>query len=532
MLDVMRKHARNWIMKTLLGIIIIVFIFYFGSMGGRQKADALVTIDGKTISMADFQKQYQDLVEMYRQRFGGRLPEELLKAMNMKEQVLDKMVHETILIKKAEELHVGVSDEEVKEVIVATPAFQRNGAFDEKQYQQMLRYNRLTPEDYEARQKRAMVVSKLEDLMQDGISVSEAEIYNFYRTTNEKISIAWARLPIRELEKDIRPSAADLDKYLKDHGNEFRVPEQVKVKVAQFTPQAYFGEVKVTDDEVQEAYNRYKGQQGKAGKVEPLAAVKEKMIGEIKHSKGMRIAYDAAKKAHDTIYQQSNFEAYTAQHRLQTEVTGFFTAKNPPQQLAGISDFAKIAFSLQKDEISKILSSSSGYYIMKLEEKKASYTPTTKEIEPELRRRYLEDESRRLARQEAERLLGKMKAGERLNKIASERRLTVAETGLFLPSSPPPSLGPSPELRRALFQLSETKTYADQVFYHDGAFLLLEFRERSKVDDSDFANQKPALKNALLRIKKTESIQSWMEATKAAMIKDGRIKFHKETKDL
>jgi len=532
MLDVMRKHARNWIMKTLLGIIIIVFIFYFGSMGGSQKADALVTIDGKTISMADFQIQYQDLVEMYRQRFGGRMSEEFLKAMKLKEQVLDRMVYETILIKKAQDLHVDVSDEELKNAIAATPAFQKNGVFDEQQYRQMLRYNRMTPEDFETKQKKAMVVSKLEDLMQDGVTVADQELYNFYRTANEKISLVWARLPVKDLQNDIRPSAADLDKYLKDHSNEFRVPEQVKVKIARFTPQAFAGGAEVTDNEIQEAYSRYKAQQGKSGKIEPLSAVKEKIIRDIKHGKGMRVAYDAAKKAHDTIYQQNNFDAYTTQNHLPTENTGFFPAKNPPPHLGSISDFAKIAFSLQKDEISKIMSSNSGYYIMKLEEKKTAYTPTTKEVEPELRRRYVEDESQRLARRDAEGLLGRMKAGERLKKIAGERKLAVAETGPFLPGAPPASLGSSPELRRTLFQLSEKKSYADQVFYHDGAFLLLEFKERSKVSDSDFANQKPALKDALLRIKKTEAIQSWMETTKAAMIKDGRMKFHKETKDL
>ncbi|MBW2673708.1 MAG: SurA N-terminal domain-containing protein [Deltaproteobacteria bacterium] len=36
MLQLMRKHARNWLMKVVLGIIIIVFVFYFGSMRGLR----------------------------------------------------------------------------------------------------------------------------------------------------------------------------------------------------------------------------------------------------------------------------------------------------------------------------------------------------------------------------------------------------------------------------------------------------------------------------------------------------------------
>jgi hypothetical protein len=75
----------------------------------------------------------------------------------------------------------------------------------------------------------------------------------------------------------------------------------------------------------------------------------------------------------------------------------------------------------------------------------------------------------------------------------------VAETGLFVPAVPPPQLGTSPELRRALAQLSAKKPYTDQVFSANGDFILVEFKSRAQVDDSDFAKQKEKLKEGLLR---------------------------------
>ena len=67
-------------MKIILGIIIVVFVFYFGSMGGRQRAERIAMIDGKPIVYADFQREYQNLMDMYRQRFGQGLTEEMLKS--------------------------------------------------------------------------------------------------------------------------------------------------------------------------------------------------------------------------------------------------------------------------------------------------------------------------------------------------------------------------------------------------------------------------------------------------------------------
>ncbi|MDQ5986073.1 MAG: Peptidyl-prolyl cis-trans isomerase D [Syntrophus sp. SKADARSKE-3] len=532
MLDLMRQHAKNWMMKAILGIIIIVFVFYFGSTSGRNKADALVTIDGKTISRMEFDKQYQDIIEMYRQRFGGRLTDEMIKALKLKEQVMDKIVYEAILIKKAQELHINVSDEELKSIIASTPAFQRNGVFDEKLYQQMLRYNRMKPEDFEIAQKKNLLVTKLEDLLQDGITVTDQEIYNFYRITNEKINLSWTRILVKDMQKDIRPQAADLEKFLKENSADFRIPEQIRIQYAFFAPSAYAGRVQVSDEEVQEAYNRFKAKAGKTDKVQPLSSVRDKLVGEIKHSKGMRIAYEEAKKAHDVIYQQNNFDAYAAQNHLSIASTGFFSVKNPPADFKPVNDFAKIAFALQKDDISNILSSENGYYLIRLAEKKAAYTPAVKDIEPELRRKYAELESRRLAKQMADRLLERMKKGESLNKIAAEQKLTVSETGFFRPSTPPSQLGTSPELQRALFQLSSQKPYADQVFEADGAFVLIEFKQKEQGDDSDFAKQKDSLRNTLLKIKRGEAIQSWMESVKAEMIKDGRIKYHKDLKEI
>ena len=54
MLNIMRKHARNWLMKLILGIIIVVFVFYFGSMGGKQRAERIaIILAAEDVGLAD-----------------------------------------------------------------------------------------------------------------------------------------------------------------------------------------------------------------------------------------------------------------------------------------------------------------------------------------------------------------------------------------------------------------------------------------------------------------------------------------------
>src|SRR4030042_2059315 len=125
MLDLMRKHARNWLMKTILGIIIVVFIFYFGSMGQRQRAERIAMIDGKPIVQVDFQREYQNLVDLYRQRLGPGLTEEMIKGLNLKQQALDNLINQAVVLKKAEEMGVRATDEDVRNAILAYPEIGR-----------------------------------------------------------------------------------------------------------------------------------------------------------------------------------------------------------------------------------------------------------------------------------------------------------------------------------------------------------------------------------------------------------------------
>ncbi|HOF04402.1 MAG TPA: SurA N-terminal domain-containing protein [Syntrophales bacterium] len=532
MLELMRKHARNWIMKVLLGIIIVVFIFYFGSMTARRKADAIATVDGKIISYVEYQKEYRDLIEMYNRRSGGRLTEEMIKGLNLKEQALNKLIYQAVLTKKAQELKIMVTDEEVSTYISLLPAFQRDGVFDNRLYQQMLRYNKTTPEEFESEQRKSLLIMKLEDLIQDGVHVSDGEVKSFYEAQSEKINIAFLRLRGSDFAGKVRVETAALEKYRQEHQADFRSPEQVQIKYLFFGPEAFQAQVKVTEEEIADFYENNKQKYAKGGKNVPLANLRDQIIAEIKHGRAMKLAFEAARQARETIYQQENFEAYAAAHRLKVEKTGFFTEKDPPEAFRRLPDFSKIVFSLQKDEISKVISSERGYYLFQVGVKKPAYTPDLKEIEREVRQRYTAEEGRRLARQEAEAALARLRKGEKLADIGRNMNFKVEETGYFLPTAPAPRIGSSPALVKALFLLAPQKPYGDEVFTMENDYLLVEFRGREKSEQEIPPERMDQLRKAYLHLKRNEAIQAWIEASKSAMLKEGKLKINKDPKEL
>jgi hypothetical protein len=62
--------------------------------------------------------------------------------------------------------------------------------------------------------------------------------------------------------------------------------------------------------------------------------------------------------------------------------------------------------------------------------------------------------------------------------------------------------------------------------------MIVKFKERGKLDLKDFEAKKTAIGTLLLRMKKSEVTVSWIMKNKEAMIKEGRLKFTKDIKDI
>jgi hypothetical protein len=270
----------------------------------------------------------------------------------------------------------------------------------------------------------------------------------------------------------------------------------------------------------------------KGGAVASFAEAKSRIVDELKQVHAMRIAALEAKKAHDEIYQKENFDEYAGKNGLKINTTNFFSAKNPPQELRQASDFARVVYGLQKDEISPAVSDDRAYYVIKLIARKPAHIPALSEIEKEVERQFAEVESARLCKKDALEILDRLNKGEAFTKISQEKGLKIEETGLFLPASAAPKLGFSRDMSNALFQLSEKHPYPDTVYDIKGNVIIVKFKERGKLDLKDFEAKKAAIENLLLRMKKNEATVSWIMKNKEAMIKEGRLKFTKDIKDI
>ncbi len=530
MLDFMRKQAKSWMMKVILGLIIVVFVFYFGTTRGGKDAQVIAKIGGKSITYADYNRKYSDLYEAYRRYLGGSLPEDFLKSMNVKQQALDTLINMNVIMTRAEELGISASEDEIRAAIMFYPAFLRNGTFDERLYNQALRQLKLTPEEFEKDQKINIIASKLESLIKGGAQVSDQELFDFYALQGDQINIDFIRISPKDLTGRVHPSDAELEKYLKENGDAFRVPEKIQARYLFFAAENYSGSMKVSEQDIEEYYSFHKAAYEKEGEKTLTAARRGKIAAELKTAKALDIASQEVKKARDTIYQYDNFDEYARKINLAPRSTEFFSANKPPAELAQIKDIQKYLADLRKGDLSPILSTPSGFYLLKITDTKPPYIPALKEIREEVAGKYAEKEARILAGKEAEKILSELKKGADFKKAAQSFK--SGSTGRFIPGSSIPQVGSSKELSLALFQLSQKNPYPDTAFNVNGDYFVVKFREKIPADKKEFEAQKDKLRAGYLKMKESLYFQSWLAEQKDALTKKGEMKIYKQASDL
>lgn len=174
MIKTMRDAAHNypWLLKSIMIILAVAFVITMGWWGFGEDAGGLVAkVGDQTVSLDEFKRTYENMRRIYKENVTSDFKEE-----EFKEFVVGQLVESRVWIIAAEEMGVRVSQADLREVIMQTPVFQKNGAFDPELYKRILAANHLTPASFEAIQHQEVLANKARMIVRDSVSLTPAEI--------------------------------------------------------------------------------------------------------------------------------------------------------------------------------------------------------------------------------------------------------------------------------------------------------------------------------------------------------------------
>src|SRR4029434_3473656 len=107
-----------------------------------------------------FQRRYQSYLEAYAQIYRDRFSTEMAERLGLPQQVVGDLVQEALIVQRASAEGLTVTDEELNARIHAIPAFQENGRFALKRYQDILKRRGFSPPTFEGEMRRGLTAGK------------------------------------------------------------------------------------------------------------------------------------------------------------------------------------------------------------------------------------------------------------------------------------------------------------------------------------------------------------------------------------
>lgn len=450
MLDLMRRKASTWLIKIMLGAIVIVFVFWGVGSFRSQKANQVATVNGKPISVEDYREAYNNLLDQMRQRFGERLNEDMIKMLGLKQQALNQLIDQMVMRQEAQRLDFRVTDAELANAIARIKAFQNDGVFNKRVYQMVLSRYHMVPERFEVMQRQNMLIDKLRDMVASTVNVSDQEAQEFFNWQNSAVNMDYVRFDPKSY-KDITPTEAAIKTFFEANKENYKTQPLLKARYIRFDSSAYISQTKVSDDDVTDYYeehpNEFRTEKTVEArhilfKVDPKAdpaaveAVREKALKVLKLAREGKDFAELAKKYSEGPSKNSG--GYLGRFKRGDMV----------------KPFADKAFSMKAGQISDPVRTQFGWHLIKVEKIYPATTVSLKDATEGIKKKLALQQAKSLAYNDASDVYDKVYEGNTLTAVAAKRNLKVVTTPDF-DRSGPAGMDGAEKFAKAAFNLAD-----------------------------------------------------------------------------
>ncbi len=489
MLDFVRNKQKSIIIKIAFAIIILSFVIGYamlsspgGPAGEDQSAEAAI-VNGKAIAFNDFQTTYSNLYQVYQNIYQDQFTPALEKQLKLAEKTLDSLIDQVLLQDEAERQQIEISGKELVDAIANIPAFQENGVFSKDRYLQVLAYQRLSSEQFEAMQRSELITTKVREQLQAGVTVTDEEIDEEFRNNNEKVNLNYVSLTPASFEKKVKVTDEALATYFAEQQEVFRTPEMVSLRYLQFVPERYIDEVTFDENELEKYHRRHLDQ------FEILEKIKASHIL-IKVDEGTDETVRAEKKAFaeklleevkagKDFAELARVNSDDAASAVKGGNLGYFTRGSM------VKPFEQAAFNMKPGDISEVVETTFGYHIIKVEEYTEPGVRSLAESMDEVKAGLRQEKAKQLAFEKAMDAYNINRKTGDLEAAATTNELGLKESGLFARDGYIDGIGSNAEIINAAHLLEEN-TLAKPVATDDGIILFaLKERVASHIPELD-----------------------------------------------
>lgn len=258
--DKLRDGANSKGFKLLLALIVISFVLT--GVGGylipRLNTDP-VTIGDYKITSNEWNNQYnQQAQQLHRLPNGSAMLEDQQYVVELKKQVLERMINNVAFNSSVWDMDIRIGDDQVRDVIRNTPAFQKDGKFDNDLYLASIRNMGMNP-DYFGEQLRVSIMSETvsRPLMEVVSQPLPYELMSVAKTLLQSRVVNLYTVDESYIANNLKISDEEIKAYYDANHDKFMAPANVRFNYLLLSMDDIRKEVKVTDEKIEEFFNMY-----------------------------------------------------------------------------------------------------------------------------------------------------------------------------------------------------------------------------------------------------------------------------------
>jgi peptidyl-prolyl cis-trans isomerase D len=262
MLNSLRKSAGSWVVKILLGLLVISFaIWGIGDIFRGARDQNLAEVGDREVSAVEFQRDYLSQVNALSNRLGRQLTAQEANAFGITQSVLQNSIGRTAIDIHADSLGLGISDEAIISVLHSQDSFEdANGAFDPLKFQEFLRDRNLSEQRFVTLQRGEMIRGQILSAFSHGAYVPETLLNAMNHYRNDERVLKYFVLGPDAIGAVTAPDEAVLKSYFDENKSRYMAPEYRKIGMLMLTPETIKDTIALTDEELKASYEASKAQ--------------------------------------------------------------------------------------------------------------------------------------------------------------------------------------------------------------------------------------------------------------------------------
>jgi peptidyl-prolyl cis-trans isomerase D len=382
MLLAIRERIMGVVGWIVLGLLFVTFLFFgLNSYLTSSAENYAARVNDAEISPAEHQRAYEQLVARMRQMLGEAYDPEQFDESLLKSNALTKLINEELILQTADDEGFAASDRLVAAQISAVEEFKKDGVFSKERYAQMLRYQGMSPGQFEWRLQREVISNQLKAGIILTASSTEDDLRRAYALQGQLRRFNYLVLPAASVEDSLEITDSDIEQYYPDHPDECMTEEQVRVAYLELNATELDVDRVVTEEEIAA---RYDEQSDDFVTPEQRRARHMLITATGDTAEDIEAARAKAEQVIERLEQGEEFAAVAAETSDDTASVsaggdlGFFGRD------IMVPEFEAAAFSMDKGERSQPIQSSFGFHVIELLEIEAEVATPLEEVRDEL----------------------------------------------------------------------------------------------------------------------------------------------------